>query len=152
MPGPLSSTVMPVRSTVTVISGAMPASSPASSALSTSSLTITSGQLAFWWPVCAISSFSDAKSSSRLVRKVARERTRACDVMLMWRGLPGGSSRDQVSPRSYDFAVRRCPFAEGRRLSFLGPPLCVTLELPERILGLPLAYVRVHEDVKTISS
>ena len=44
MPGPLSRTVIPARIDRTSISGAMPASSQASSALSTSSFTTTSGQ------------------------------------------------------------------------------------------------------------
>ena len=49
-PSPLSATLMLVVSTVTVISGAMPASSQASMPLSTSSFKITSGQSSTPWP------------------------------------------------------------------------------------------------------
>ena len=56
----------------------MPASSQASSALSTSSLTMTSGQSSTAWPVCAVSSFD-----RREVEQPRRREGRACE-------LPGG--------------------------------------------------------------
>jgi hypothetical protein len=65
MPGPRSATMMASASTTISILGVVPASSTASSALSTSSLTITSGQFRTGWPVCLISSGMEAKSARR---------------------------------------------------------------------------------------
>ena len=73
-PGPLSITAIACGSTCTSISGAMPASSQASSPLSTSSLSRTSGHVSGSCPVCAVSSFRLQNSSRRLVRKVVRSR------------------------------------------------------------------------------
>ena len=72
MPGPLSATVIPVLSTVILISGGTPASSQASRALSSNSFSATTGHSSFWWPVCAVSSFSVQKSMSREVSNVTR--------------------------------------------------------------------------------
>ena len=72
MPAPLSATVIEDSSTVTVISGAIPCSSQASRALSISSLTATRGQSRRSKPHWSVSSFSETKSSSRLVLKAVR--------------------------------------------------------------------------------
>ena len=73
MPGPLSATLITPRSTATSTRGATPASSQASRLLSTSSLTATCGHCSGRWPIWAVSSRSEAKSSRREVRKVSRE-------------------------------------------------------------------------------
>jgi hypothetical protein len=54
------------------MTGAMPASSQASRALSTSSLRITSGQAVGGWPVSRVSSSTLAKSRARELRKAVR--------------------------------------------------------------------------------
>jgi hypothetical protein len=68
----LSLTRIRLPATITRILGAMPASSAASTALSTSSRTSINGQSAGFVPVCAVSSLTDANSSSREVLKVVR--------------------------------------------------------------------------------
>ena len=60
------------RRAVTSTTGAMPASSQASKALSTSSFRSTTGHTVRGWPIWAVSSFSDMKSSNRLVRNAVR--------------------------------------------------------------------------------
>ena len=88
MPGPLSITVIPVSSTTISTSGATFASSHASSALSTNSLRTTIGHCAMAWPVCAVSSFSEKKSSSRDVVNVVRPATRGGSVSrFAWAGV-----------------------------------------------------------------
>ena len=73
-PGPLSLIEISPGAvdTLITISGAMPASSQASIALSTSSFRMQSGQSMGWWPVCAVSSFTEQNSSNREVRNVSR--------------------------------------------------------------------------------
>ena len=51
------------------ITGGTPASSASSSALSTTSLRITSGQSATGWPICFTSSLSDTNSARREMRE-----------------------------------------------------------------------------------
>ena len=72
MPAPLSATVIESSSIVIAISGAMPCSSHASSALSSNSLTSTRIQDSGPCPHCAARSFSDRKSSARLVQNAVR--------------------------------------------------------------------------------
>jgi hypothetical protein len=72
MPGPLSATMIRLLSMRTSTRGALPASSAASMALSTSSLTATRGHCSSLWPICAVSSRSEAKSNRRDVRKISR--------------------------------------------------------------------------------
>ena len=61
-------------STTTVIAGATPAVSQASSPLSTSSLSSASSHRCCGWPICMVSSVAVKNSSSRLVVKVSRRR------------------------------------------------------------------------------
>jgi hypothetical protein len=67
---PKSKAALPLTSTW--ISGAVPASSASSRALSVSSLRTTSGHLSEGCPICLTNSGSLQKSSSRDVRKVSR--------------------------------------------------------------------------------
>src|SRR5262249_38293735 len=71
-PGPLSVTVIPDMSAATRREGAMSASSQASRALSSNSLTMTRGHSSRPWPVWVTSSFSEKKSITQLVLNVTR--------------------------------------------------------------------------------
>ena len=73
MPSALSVTVIvPFLATLISISGATSASSAASRALSTSSLSTTSGQLSTSWPVWLTNSFSLQNSVKRETVKAKR--------------------------------------------------------------------------------
>src|SRR5687768_6288208 len=72
MPGPLSITEIQSSPTASVICGGTPLSSHASRALSNNSLTSTTGQAVAAWPIWAVNSFSEKKSSARLVEKAVR--------------------------------------------------------------------------------
>jgi len=74
IPPALSVTVIDPPSTTMPIAGATPISSQASSALSTSSLRITSVHCSTAWPVCSTSSLCEQNSNNLLVLKTCRSR------------------------------------------------------------------------------
>ena len=68
-------------SSTTLMTGAMPASSAVSSALSTSSFGVTSGHSETCCPICRVSSSFEQTSASREVENVVRFRTLATNVI-----------------------------------------------------------------------